>query len=427
MTLLPPATTHPYLQQHLPEHFITPRYNGHAISNLPASIGHSLNITTNWASPPLEFARSGVFEDVDRVMLLIVDGLGWNKFQAQLAQDTSGFAEVLKAVGARCQAITSVAPSTTSVATTVMLGNGATPAASGMVGYTFLLPKLGVLANMLFWYPAMKATPVQGELEAWGVTPESFLPNQSIAEVLAEGGVSSRVIMPGAYARSPLSRMRPRGASIDGYINETDMWQRMHAWLRDTTQERAYASVYHPFFDSFSHRDGPDSPSWDALWQNFSWQLQTFLKGISTTGGQRTLFLMTADHGHVHTPESHAIFEEDHPELLRLCALPPGGEARHVYLYAKAGHKSALLEYARAHLQHAFVVLDGEQAIQAGLYGDVAQLHPETTRRIGDVVLLAKGAHHYWQKASPARLLGMHGSLEPDEMLVPLVAFRLDA
>ncbi len=425
---LPPAQNRP-LSSLLPKSFVLPRYEERSLANLPATVGRLLGVTEGWAGRGLErplLDRLG--GDIKRVVLLLVDGLGWTQLQAHLARDEAGaqeasFHRVLARYGVLNTPLTSVAPSTTSVATTVLLGNGAAPAETGMLGFSFLLAELGVVANMLFWHPVGKRKAVDGELEAWGVKPESFLPTPSAAEVLAGADVPMRVVMPKAYSHSPLSRMRPRGAEIDGYVDATDMFFKLGAWLDETAGGRAYAYAYYPDFDTLSHRDGWDAPVLAALWASFGWQLARFLDHLSVVQRRNTLFLLTADHGHVVTPPQAGRFVEDYPGLLEHSALLPGGEARHVYLYARAGHQAALLAYAQAELGGEFVVLEGEHALAAGLYGDPARLHPDAARRVGDVVLLAKGPHFLWRRGQDT-LRGLHGSLTADEMLVPLIGLR---
>ena len=427
MSDLPPAQNR-LLNALLPDPFVVPRYDGRSLANLPATVGGLLGVTEGWAGgglePPLLDRLGG---GVERVVLLLVDGLGWNQLQAHLARDEAGeearFQNVLDRYGVLNTPLTTVAPSTTSVATTVVLGNGAAPAETGMLGFSFLLAELGVVANLLFWHPAGKGNPVQGELEAWGVKPETFLPTPSTAEVLAKADIPMRVVMPKAYSHSPLSRMRPRGAEIDGYIDATDMFFKLSGWLDETAGTKAYAYAYYADFDTLSHRDGWDAPVVAALWTNFGFQLERFLHSLSASQRRNTLFLLTADHGHVVTPPQAGRFWEDYPGLLEHSALLPGGEARHVYLYARAGHKAELLAYAQAELASEFVVLEGERALAAGLYGDPARLHPDAARRVGDVVLLAKGPHFLWKRGvDPLR--GLHGSLTADEMLVPLIGLR---
>ena len=169
--------------------------------------------------------------------------------------------------------------------------------------------------------------------------------------------------MPKAYSHSPLSRMRPRGAEIDGFIDATDMFYKLGTWLDETAGTKAYAYAYYPDFDTLSHRDGWDAPVLAALWTNFGFQLERFFDRLSASQRRNTLFLLTADHGHVVTPPQAGRFLEDYPGLLEHSALLPGGEARHVYLYARAGHKAELLAYAQAELANEFVVLDAEQGV----------------------------------------------------------------
>jgi hypothetical protein len=80
----------------------------------------------------------------------------------------------------------------------------------------------------------------------------------------------------------------------------------------------------------------------------------------------------------------------------------------------------------REHLPETFVALDAEVALAAGLYGATERMHPETPRRLGDVVLIAQGNTCWWDKHNDQVLLGQHEGLEPEEMLVPFVALRLE-
>ena len=420
-----PPVQNSALEKLLPPPFVLPRYGGASIANLPATVGKLLGVQEGWASPPLEPDVLDAFGDgIECVVLLLVDGVGWNRLQEQLEREDAGFSGLLERHGVAHLPLTSVVPSTTSVATTVILGNGAAPAETGMLGYAFLLAELGVVANMLFWHPAWKEKRVQGELEAWGVKPETFLKTPSVAEVLKNAGIATHVVMPKAYKNSPLSRMRPRAAEVEGYLNAADMWHKLGGWLEDTAGKRTYAYAYYPDFDTLSHRDGSDAPVWDALWFEFVFHLRRFLSGLSAQQRKKTLFLITADHGHLVTPARGKHFLQDHPGLLELCSVMPGGETRHYYLYARSGCKKGLLEYAQTYLKDSYVALDAEQALQAGLYGDPARLHPDTPRRLGDVVLLAKGTDYLWPGRVERTLLGMHGSLLSDEMMVPLVALR---
>ncbi len=411
----------------LPSSYVLPRYDGRSIANIPPTIGRLLAVDEGWAAPALKpeiYAQLG--DDVERVILLLLDGIGWRRLAQELAEDKAGFGALLKPLAASIAPLSSVAPSTTSVATTTLWGNGAAPAEHGMLGYTFLLPEQAVLANMLFWHPVHQGKSRSAELEHWEIRPETFLPTPSIAHVLARANIDTTAIIPAPFVRSPLSRMQARGAKFRAYFNATDMWLKIQSWLLDTAGKKAYSYVYYHDFDSLSHRDGPSAPFWGALWRELCFHLENFLRGLTASARRKTALLITADHGHITSPLAKRQLFQDHPGLLQSLSLASGGEARHIYLYARPGHSEAIKHYFEQHLRDNFCLIETEAALSAGLYGPAERIHPEALRRLGDFVLLSKGGNYFWDKGNEAVLLGKHGGFEPEEMIVPFIALRLD-
>jgi hypothetical protein len=129
--------------------------------------------------------------------------------------------------------------------------------------------------------------------------------------------------------------------------------------------------------------------------------------------------VVTADHGHVH-------FERrvDFSDLAHLIAAQ-SGESRFRYLHAKKGAAPELLQAVTdAHSYHAWV-FSREQIVDERWLGPRAP-SAEVARRIGDVVVAAREQVGFVDPDNPgeSRLLSGHGSLTPDEMLVPLLAGR---
>ena len=415
---------HP-LSEQLPESFILPQYDGYSIANIPATMGQLLGVTEGWGNVPLDSSLLQ-YTDSERVILLLVDGVGYLKLQEQLQKDDAGFKQILDDYGSRLEMLTSTSPSTTSVATTTIMGNGACAAEHGMVGYSFLLPSQSVVGNMLFWHPTRHPNATIGELESWGIEPETFLPTPSLGQVLANGGVQLSAWMPNAIKNGRLSRIQFRETDVHGFLNPTDMYMQLADWCESPASRGHAAYAYYSDFDSLSHRDGHNADFWSPLWQEWVWHFKRFIQSLSKTARTGTRILITADHGHVVvTPPEKQLSWEHHPDLLECLHVLPAGEPRHRYLYARANYTDAIENYVKEHLSGKFHLLNAKDAIQAGLYGASERIHPETTRRIGDYILLAKGANCMWGNHD-GLLNGMHGSLEPEEMLVPFIDLQLD-
>ena len=131
-----------------------------------------------------------------------------------------------------------------------------------------------------------------------------------------------------------------------------------------------------------------------------------------------TALVVTADHGQVETRENVLELPGD---VLTHVGMQ-SGEGRFRWLHARSGRMNDLADASRSLLgEHAWV-RTREEAIAQGWYGPVVT--DQAASRLGDVLLAAKGtvAFHDPNDTGPYLLVGRHGSLTPDEMLVPLLA-----
>ena len=112
----------------LPDEFVPPDYIGGSIANIPATVARLLQIPFD-GLPPLREVMWMPFSDrVKRVVVLLVDSLGWDMYQ-RVKPDLDWLSSRVD-IEAR---ITSVFPSTT-VAALSSLWTGYAPAQHGMVG-----------------------------------------------------------------------------------------------------------------------------------------------------------------------------------------------------------------------------------------------------------------------------------------------------
>ncbi len=130
--------------------------------------------------------------------------------------------------------------------------------------------------------------------------------------------------------------------------------------------------------------------------------------------------VVTADHGQVHVGPEGWLGLEPLGDLVERCS----GDGRFRYLHAARGDAAPLLEAATDRFADQAWVFGREQLLDEAWLGPAPS--PATRRRVGDVVLAARGPVAFVDPAllREAGLISAHGSLTVAEMLVPLLAAR---
>ncbi len=405
-----------------PAEFVLPRYDGRSIANVPATIAAILE-TPFAGLPPLEEALwRPVAGGAKRVVLLIIDALGWNLLQ--LAQ-----AELAALLGqtAVFEPITSVFPSTT-VAALSSLWTGVAPAQHGLIGFHLFFPEYATAGQMISFTPLFRKFP-DALVEA-GLEPEKFLQWPGVAEQLAAGGVPTYVIKGREIVDTTLSKMHGRGeAASYGAVTFADMLAQMAALLDEKEGEPLYLHAYWPTIDTLSHLRGWRSPATRAELRSLGHQIKTeFLDRLTAAARRDTVFFLTADHGQVTYSPEQRIPLADHPRLEEMLLMRPMGGARELYLYARQGQAAAVTRYFNEALGDAFFALPAEEALAAGLFGP-EPFARQTRQRLGDVVAIARQSHIMYAPAEQKianKFKAGHGGLSAAEMEAPWLGFRLD-
>jgi len=413
----------PGLEGHLPEHFILPYYGGYSIANISATVAALLGAELAGAAPPLPTRLwADLATDVRCVVLILLDAVGYLHLQRILAQEDSLFRRLAGA--GRLVPLTSVFPSTT-VAALTTLWTGRTPLGHGFLGTKLLLSDQGVLANMLRLAPAAHNQPE--ELLGWGWEPERFVTVPSLAQQLAAAGVQTVAHTYLPYIGDGLTRIFLRGmASVQGHVGFSDLWINLRRTLLQRQGATLFVSAYWGSTDSIAHLYGPDEEPFRAELRHLARALEEdFLAPLPAEARQGTLLIITADHGHTATPPERAVRLSDHPGLQQTLLLPPAGEPRAAYLYVRPGQAEPLRAYVAEHLSDRFLLLEMERALAAGLFGP-EEPTPQLRARLGDFLLLARNDSRIIVEEHKAPIHGHHGSLTPEEMLVPLLMARLD-
>ncbi len=135
--------------------------------------------------------------------------------------------------------------------------------------------------------------------------------------------------------------------------------------------------------------------------------------------------ILTADHGQITTDKENLDFNlGQHPGFVDMLHMTPSGENRLAYLHIRPGKKEEVKDYIQSTWPDQFVLIDPEAAVKAGLFGP-GEPHPGIYDRLGDLIAAARGDAYWWWASKENPLIGRHGGLSEEEMLVPFLAARL--
>lgn len=400
---------------------VFPNYSGYSLANIPDSICRWLGAEPIRGRPLAEEVETAFGGPFKRVVLCVIDALGWQRFQTILTGCRNHHAELdfwpRWLENGMIQPLTSISPSTTAAAITT-LWTGATPAEHGVVGYEVWLKEYSMVANMI-QFGAATFRGDSGGLRRAGFRPDTFMTLPTLGSHLSRQGIKTYVGQHESIARSGLSEMLMQGVSLLPYHTLSDLWQTLGNILGGSPDERLFVYAYWGDLDALQHFFGPDDIRVDLEMAAFTLQFANFWRRMRELGRGDTLVLFTADHGQAFTPPNPRYELHNHPELVSMLAIPPSGEARFTYLFPRSTKEDAVSNYIKDTWPGEFLILRGDAAIAAGLLGD-GNLHPRLADRVGDLVVVPKGRSYLRWSEKENAMCGRHGGLSPAEMLVPL-------
>ena len=368
---------------------VLPAYGSASLVDLMPSIGAHLGVP-------------GCPDDVlglpaaERFVVVLVDGLGWNLLRRN-ARDVPYLASLL----GEGRAITAGVPSTTTTSV-ASLGTGLVPGQHGMVGYTSRVPSTGEILNALTW---------ESDL-----VPAAYQPKPTFFERAAAAGVAMSSVALRRFQHTGLTEAALRGADFVPYAENAPVELRAELTVAAARQgSRSIVYAYDRELDHHGHGHGCESLIWrqeliraDARCS----QLREILPGD-------VRMVITADHGMLDIPTDHRIIVEDEQELMAgVTAL--AGEPRFRHLYVDHDRPGRVADRWRKQLGSRAWIHTREEAIEQGWFGTV---DAELLERYGHVLVAMRDDWAVMTKQLPSELtlVGMHGSLTPAEMLVPLL------
>lgn len=353
--------------------------------------------------------RLGVTESaaaqVDRVAVLLVDGLGWHLLP-QLAPSAPLLACVLGGGTGRLARLECTFPSTTP-SSLVSLGTGTPPGAHGILGFTVNVPGTDRVLTHIYWRSDSPGAPSHAQ---WQPVPTWF-------ERLERSGVATRAVLPQLFVGSGLTDAAYRGATVRPASPTDDYAQLM---IDELHAAPGLVYGYIADLDTAAHVFGIGSPHWHQAAARVDMLLTRLVDALPAN----TTLLVTADHGGLNVPPQARVDLDTDPRLsagIRVVA----GEPRVRYLHTEPGAAADVHAAWSEVLDSRAVVYTREQAVASGMFGPV---DPRHLARIGDIVVICTGdtavlaTEH--EPPEAARLIGFHGGATPVEMEIPLIVFE---
>ncbi|MDO5683808.1 MAG: alkaline phosphatase family protein [Propionibacteriaceae bacterium] len=376
---------------------VLPAYGRGSVADILPSIGAQLGL------PGVDNVLG--LPDGDRWVVLLIDGLGEDLLAG--AADAAPFLTQVRAEQGR--AITAGTPSTT-VTSITSLGTGVPSGQHGMVGYSFRINAGSRSArapeqilNALTWNTTMTGAELQ-PLPTW-------------FERIEAAGLAASIVTPARFRGTGLTESGLRGARFVGINDEADVELFLHSVVAAATgPEKGVVYAYERALDHIGHSAGVKSQEWLTVLSEIDQRTARLRAELPDD----VHLVITADHGMLDIPGRNFVLMEHEPSLMAGLQSHAGeGRFRHLY----TDEPAALAARWADHLGDHAWVRTRDEAFDEGWFGPRDE---RVANRFGDVLIAMRTDWAVMTTTLPRELdiIGMHGSLTPVEMNVPLIVAR---
>jgi hypothetical protein len=369
--------------------FVEPAYGSRSLADVVPAVGAAIGVKVrpDVAEGALDLPEAPAY------VVLLIDGLG-----ARLLERYPDEAPYLSSLMATQQPGTAGVPTTTATSLS-SFGTGLPPGAHGLVGFTSRIPGTDRLLNALFWDKS--------------VDPKQWQPHATAFTGLRLNGASVTVVNKREFRDSGLTVAAHRGAD---FVGADRVGERIAAAVAASRERPSLTYLYDGDLDWTGHRYGVDSEPWLQQLVMVDAQAEQLREALPP----EVRLMVVADHGMVDSPSSHRV-DVDRELDMRDGLVQMGGEARFRHLYCRTGADATVAATWTELLGDRAAVLTRDEAMTRGWFGAV---EPAVLPRIGDVLVACRGDHAVVSTvgfAYESTLVGLHGSLTEDEMLIPML------
>ena len=371
--------------------FVEPAYGARSLADVLPAVAIALGARVpGWPveQPALALPQATAY------VVFLVDGLG-----SDLLAEHAHAAPYLSSLLTPESTGTAGVPSTTATSLT-SLGTGLTPGAHGVVGFTSRVPGSDRLLNALFW--DKDVDPIQ-----WQPHPTGF-------QTLVASGVHVTTVNKREFRSSGLTIAAQRGGD---WVDADRVGERVAGAVSAAALRPSLTYLYDGDLDWTGHRYGVASAQWLQQLAIIDAEAEQLRDALPS----HARLVVLADHGMVDSSRPERRIDLDEHPAYRDGVVLLGGEARFRHVYCAAGSVDDVQARWHELLGEAALVATRDEAIACGWFGEVAA---PVLPRIGDVVAAAREDWGLFSSVDfryEMRLVGLHGSLTPAEMRIPIL------
>lgn len=351
------------------------------IANLACSVLKRFGVDP--PNPTLPLADKLLERNCRNVVLMLLDGMGLNILEENLEPDEF-FRRNIAGV------YSSVFPPTT-VAATTALDSGLYPVQSAWLGWTGYFKDVD--KNVEYFRNVDFDT--EQPIEFINVA-RTYVPYRDICSMIRDGTNAD------AYFLAPFREPFPE--DFDGLCREVE---RICA-----LPNKKYVYAYYPEPDSIMHRKG----CFCERSKNVLRDIERRAEELARSLDDDTIFLITADHGHINSPKAVVT---DYPDITECLVRMPSIEPRCLNLFVKNGMGGQLERAFTEHFGGNFMLIPKHEVLERQLFGRGTP-HPRLNDMLGDYLAVAVGDISIYNKSSK-NFVANHAGLTRHEMEIALI------
>lgn len=408
--------------------FVYPDYDRYCFSNIPSTILSFFGIKSDRPTLPKEVLKDKIdIDNLKKVVLFLVDGFGFNQWRLY-NRDNSFFKKITER--GIVFPITTIFPSTTAAALTT-INSGLTPQEHGLPEWNVYFKEIDMILTTLPFRPLDDE--LSDEFKKLKPDPKMIFNKKTVYQKLKKKGVKSFAFLNKNYSDSEYSKLSCKGSEIIPFIKTSDLVVNLRKGLEE--EDSTYFFVYYDGLDSIEHEYGPHTEQHTADIKLLSYSLTTlFLRKMKKQTAKETAFVITSDHGQVNIPPEKTLYLNNYKNLAnsfqrseRDKPILPWGSPRDVFLSIKPEKLDEIKDFLSVKLKRKSRVMKTEDAFKNGLFGR-GRVHKQFRNRVGNLLILPYRDSLVWYehvKDKKVELIGHHGGLSKEEMLVPFSISRL--